>query len=301
MGAPVFLTHFIFMTRNKPKRTHSSPTKKVSKKTHRKIRKSSISRIEKQFKNFDNDIDQYNKYENLALDVSDTEELLQQDRKGHHFSFIEEDVREEVPGTSDVPIGIFDSENQSSTETKIDACPTLLQLNKLANNDDFIPFSASSEDEDEDDEGPLNPTINDYGETLANRYEYTSSVNVHHPWILNHDHTEQRSISAWLTTEIIDFVSYISPSKDEIHTRNRTLARLRKAVSEQWKDASLHVFGSYATDLYLPGSDIDCAVISRNRDKAVSYTHLDVYKRQPLLLAPPYSLFNLPTPTCFLK
>lgn len=31
-------------------------------------------------------------------------------------------------------------------------------------------------------------------------------------------------------------------------------------MADIWPDATLHVFGSYTTDLYLPTSDLDCMV-----------------------------------------
>nr|3NYB_A Chain A, Poly(A) RNA polymerase protein 2 [Saccharomyces cerevisiae] len=83
-----------------------------------------------------------------------------------------------------------------------------------------------------------------------------------YPWILNHDHSKQKEISDWLTFEIKDFVAYISPSREEIEIRNQTISTIREAVKQLWPDADLHVFGSYSTDLYLPGSDIDCVVTS---------------------------------------
>ncbi|ODQ64084.1 Nucleotidyltransferase, partial [Nadsonia fulvescens var. elongata DSM 6958] len=82
------------------------------------------------------------------------------------------------------------------------------------------------------------------------------------PWIRNHDHSDQKEVSDWLNLEIKDFCDYLSPSRAEIVARNAAVKRLRKIVHDLWPDAELSVFGSFATDLYLPGSDIDMVVLS---------------------------------------
>ena len=66
--------------------------------------------------------------------------------------------------------------------------------------------------------------------------------------------------------EIKDFVNYISPSKEEIVVRNTVIRRLKRRIAEFWPQTQAHVFGSCATDLYLPGSDIDMVVISTTGD-----------------------------------
>lgn len=136
----------------------------------------------------------------------------------------------------------------------------------LDGNDDFIAFDESSSEGEDGEEGNEeeeegNETVNNDGEEVA------PSVNTDYPWILNHDHSKQREIADWLTLEIRDFVAYISPSKEEIELRNRTIGMLRQAVSKLWPGSDMQVFGSYATDLYLPGSDIDCVINSKMGDK----------------------------------
>lgn len=131
----------------------------------------------------------------------------------------------------------------------------------LDGNDDFIAFDNSSSEDEDDKEGQETVLGSDVGE------EVFPTVNTDYPWILNHDHSKQREIADWLTLEIRDFVAYISPSRQEIELRNKTIRTLRHAVGKLWPGADLQVFGSYATDLYLPGSDIDCVVNSKTGDK----------------------------------
>lgn len=137
--------------------------------------------------------------------------------------------------------------------------------NQLADNQDFIAFSNSEseneetddEDKKDDDEDDDSDEDSDEDTVVANEY----------PWIVDHDHSKQREVADWLGLEILDFVSYISPNRNEIEARNKAISEIRNAVKEIWPDADLHVFGSYATDLYLPGSDIDCVVNSTEGNK----------------------------------
>lgn len=163
--------------------------------------------------------------------------------------------------------GHFDNPTESTTPV-----PEVLEVpdgtpdNQLSQNTDFIAFSDSDADSDDETEAqgtqaaPI--VIND-----DNTEESADTVVSDFPWIVNHDHSKQVEVADWLTLEIKDFVAYISPSKAEIEARNVTIGKIRSSVTALWPDADLHVFGSYATDLYLPGSDIDCVVNSKGGDK----------------------------------
>ena len=124
------------------------------------------------------------------------------------------------------------------------------ETNELAKNEDFIGFGFLSTDEEESE-----------GEESEND-GHSGAPNSQYPWIKDHDHSTQKEIADWLTMEIRDFVNYISPSSDEIITRNKVIAALKKSISDFWPGTTVHVFGSCATDLYLPGSDIDMVVVS---------------------------------------
>lgn len=133
--------------------------------------------------------------------------------------------------------------------------------NLIENNDDFIAFSSDSEDELENFDHENSE--NEQDENAKN----VRGLNPDFPWLLNHDHSKEINITDWLTTEIKDFVAYISPNKEEIEQRNHLIKMLRYLVKQLWPDSKLHVFGSYATDLYLPGSDIDVVINSKTGDK----------------------------------
>ncbi|SMN22464.1 similar to Saccharomyces cerevisiae YOL115W PAP2 Non-canonical poly(A) polymerase, involved in nuclear RNA degradation as a component of the TRAMP complex [Maudiozyma saulgeensis] len=163
-------------------------------------------------------------------------------------------VPENVPTISKVS-------NISKEESKIQVETTSNENNELTENNDFIAFSAS-ESEDEGAVEKPHITTDDNQEL-----EDEEAIMTDFPWIVNHDHSKQKEVADWLTLEIKDFVSYISPSKTEIESRNITIGKIRSSVKALWPDADLHVFGSYATDLYLPGSDIDCVINSKSGDK----------------------------------
>lgn len=137
--------------------------------------------------------------------------------------------------------------------------------NELSGNNDFIGFGfESSEDEARDnyedysDDGVISNDEGGQVDSLTPTSLY--------PWIKAHDHSEQKEIADWLTMEMKDFVNYISPSRDEIVARNLVVKKLKQQIANCWPGAEAHVFGSCATDLYLPGSDIDMVVISPRGD-----------------------------------
>ncbi|KAL6453522.1 TRF5 Poly(A) RNA polymerase protein 1 [Candida maltosa Xu316] len=149
-----------------------------------------------------------------------------------------------------------DSDTSNHKKRKIEDPEKEVEENSLANNEDFIEFGFSStDDEEEDDE-----ENEDEGE------EDDRQPNSLYPWIKDHDHSKQKEIVDWLTMEIKDFVDYISPSSEEIIIRNNVIGKLKKEISRFWPGTEVHVFGSCATDLYLPGSDIDMVVVSDTGD-----------------------------------
>ncbi|KAG2731587.1 hypothetical protein G9P44_005174 [Scheffersomyces stipitis] len=123
-----------------------------------------------------------------------------------------------------------DDENENEQDGNVKVSKT--EKNELAKNEDFIGFGFSSSEEENND----------------------------------HDHSEQKEMADWLTMEMKDFVNYISPSSEEIRTRNRLINKLKSSISSYWPETETHVFGSSATDLYLPGSDIDIVIVSRTGD-----------------------------------
>ncbi|KAI9596747.1 hypothetical protein BDF19DRAFT_436638 [Syncephalis fuscata] len=63
-----------------------------------------------------------------------------------------------------------------------------------------------------------------------------------------------------LHQEIVDFISYISPSPEEHEMRLLVVKQIEQVVEHLWHDAKLYIFGSYETQIYLPTSDIDVVI-----------------------------------------
>ncbi|ANZ75713.1 BA75_03077T0 [Komagataella pastoris] len=172
--------------------------------------------------------------------------------------------------TNEGEVTLKETEETTFVQTQlISPQPKKIQSNELSENKDFISFDFSSDEEsDHHAEQVLEQDgrIADY-----DAYQSADEEGValddkpiqQYPWIKNRDHSKQLELSDWLTLEIKDFINYISPSIAEIEARNNAVKRLRKEITTNlWSDCYVNVFGSFATDLYLPGSDIDMVITS---------------------------------------
>lgn len=276
---------------NVSKKSKSLVNNKIKKSRKiKRMRKSSLSKAQKNFQVFNQNDDHVNKYENLELDASDSEVHhadSNRNKKSHISNDIlvideedDEDGYDDYDGHYDSPkphqvIEITSEDENGDPSKQVPQLSGKPLENGLEANDDFIALSNSSDEqqqeketegEAEDEDVRENAATSDASENNISQISNRTS-NTDYPWILNHDHSKQKEIADWLTMEIRDFVAYISPNREEIEIRNKTISKIRAALKELWSDADLHVFGSYATDLYLPGSDIDCVVNSRTGDK----------------------------------
>ncbi|CCH58573.1 hypothetical protein TBLA_0A07840 [Henningerozyma blattae CBS 6284] len=244
--------------------------RRLGNKRPKRLRRSSLIDAQKNFAVFGRDDEHYNKYENLQLDLSDSEETL----KAFKDNSLDHNIFEDIPVVETITSSDEESSNQDIQAHEQNKA---FSLNQLENNEDFIAFDSSSEGEDnkiahDESDTDINiPTSNaiesDNESCETNGRGQNRISHAEHPWLLQHDHSKQNEVSDLLTEEIKDFVAYISPSREEIELRNQTIGKIRKAVKKLWKNSDLYVFGSYATDLYLPGSDIDCVIISSAGDK----------------------------------
>ncbi|KAF8242688.1 hypothetical protein K440DRAFT_607076 [Wilcoxina mikolae CBS 423.85] len=87
----------------------------------------------------------------------------------------------------------------------------------------------------------------------------------HIPWTeAAKDHSRTLKLSMWLHMEIIDFVEYIKPRPYEHAVRQYVVQRIRSTINRLWPDTDVRVFGSFAADLYLPTSDVDLVIVSKD-------------------------------------
>ena len=80
-----------------------------------------------------------------------------------------------------------------------------------------------------------------------------------YPWVSDETLTV-KDISIQLHCEIIDFVNYVEAKKRDNQIREEVVGQIKKIVGEIYPKANVMVFGSCATGLNLPNSDIDLVV-----------------------------------------
>ena len=85
------------------------------------------------------------------------------------------------------------------------------------------------------------------------------------PWLLNKERTEQilyaHDSSVALHYEILEFSDFLKPTLAEVRARDELIVIIESVVSQLWPEATVTVFGSYATDLFLPASDVDLCIM----------------------------------------
>jgi len=92
--------------------------------------------------------------------------------------------------------------------------------------------------------------------------EAALQVDKRSPWARGrryHSNTQDKTVD--LHNEVLDFVAFIKPTKGEIKRRETLVDLCRAIVNELWPTARLEVFGSYASGMYLPSSDVDMVVM----------------------------------------
>lgn len=197
-------------------------------------------------------------YDFASKEASREPEIVFVESENDSDIVVESDSGEQEP----VEVVDADSSEEPNNDVETKASDMIkAPSNELTNNQDFIEFGFSSSDNEEvdydeySDDGVLSSDDHNAMHKLA---EPTSA----YPWIKNRDHSRQAEVADWLTNEMKDFVDYISPSLEEIMMRNSVINTLKQKITTYWPESEVHVFGSSATDLYLPGSDIDLVAVS---------------------------------------
>jgi len=80
-----------------------------------------------------------------------------------------------------------------------------------------------------------------------------------YPWLSEHT-LNTKEVQTRFHSEILDYVKWIEPSKEQESTRSELVKKIKRVVKESYPDAAVMVFGSCATGLNLPNSDIDLLV-----------------------------------------
>ncbi|CAN6637977.1 poly(A) RNA polymerase protein 2 [Trichomonascus vanleenenianus] len=184
--------------------------------------------------------------------------------KPSNFKYLPEEVNLDEPSerSEESDTGSSEQSNAHPGEGFI-SLDIELGDNASVHTNTFAAFEQGLAEEDENnglDYKPLPSASTD--DTLKEKKRIRSKVHAMFPWVRLKSNHHKNNVADWLTREIKDFVAYMSPSAEEIKARNEAVRRIRDLVHGLWHDAEAHVFGSYATDMYLPGSDIDMVVLS---------------------------------------
>lgn len=179
--------------------------------------------------------------------------------------------------------------NESAVSAK-DTIPP--KGNALTEGDDFISLNFDDDDMDKDDEAGEDSTseggkptvfsniaeklgkfVKESNDPSKRKRDDTSSKksrkrkreiaeNDPYPWLQGKSYAKEQEPARILHRELLDFVNFVGPTDEEHRVRNFIISRIKKLVEKKWPTASLHVFGSFETKLYLPTSDIDLVVLS---------------------------------------
>lgn len=69
-----------------------------------------------------------------------------------------------------------------------------------------------------------------------------------------------------LHQEIVSLVELLQPTEEEAHDRMSLVSQIEEVAKSLWPHSTVTVFGSYATGLYVPTSDVDLVVLNTEVD-----------------------------------
>ncbi|VUC29811.1 unnamed protein product [Clonostachys rosea] len=111
------------------------------------------------------------------------------------------------------------------------------------------------------------------------------------PWATD-DHSDTTNMAFRLHQEVMDFYNFVRPRKFEQKIRENLVENLRRAMRRDGRNfasATVHPFGSFMSELYLPTADMDLVVCSASFSRGGPPTYLGaknwLYKFRKLLTA----------------
>eukprot|EP00850_Spirogloea_muscicola_P003014 SM000012S25276 [mRNA] locus=s12:8031:13418:- [translate_table: standard] len=88
------------------------------------------------------------------------------------------------------------------------------------------------------------------------------SLHVTPPWASHQQKRALHSPYLRLHQEILDFCRFVAPTKEEVESREAAVRRVTAVIKSIWPKCQVKMFGSFATNLYLPTSDCDMVVLN---------------------------------------
>ncbi|KAJ1340087.1 hypothetical protein BSLG_005298 [Batrachochytrium salamandrivorans] len=167
---------------------------------------------------------------------------------------------QDLAGDEYIPTGTNITAHLRELKAKLPMSAKTSTLMQGFDQDDFISFGTSG-DEGETIDKEANTTDTAESERRFMSVDPLTPVPVP-PWVPNR-RPYSSDMLLMLDQEIDDYIDYVKPTKAEHSLRRLTIARVRQVVTKVWKDATVHVFGSFQTKLYLPSSDVDIVVVGQ--------------------------------------
>ena len=128
--------------------------------------------------------------------------------------------------------------------------------------EDFLSFAATKDTDKADVE-----LSDDDMETSSSSSSQGLEGDLLPPWMDHHIDPNRTHPLTALHNEIVGFCRLIEPMPDEIRQREKLVKRIEKLVTTSFdENAQVKVFGSQATGLFLPSSDIDLVVITKKEE-----------------------------------
>ena len=100
----------------------------------------------------------------------------------------------------------------------------------------------------------MGDSIEDIEKRISKKYDRDS-----YPWLSDFT-LKIKDAFIFLHNEILDFVKFFESTPEELRIRKQVVTRVKNVVRSCYPDACVMVFGSCATGLNLPNSDIDLLV-----------------------------------------
>lgn len=139
------------------------------------------------------------------------------------------------------------------------------QTNKTFDGEDFI--SLVLVDDGEEEEGNRDEGSGTYSTTGTNGKRSFDKHKSLPPWMENYVDYRLVNPLVALHNEILWFCKLMEPRQEEMRTREELVAKFTALAQSTFRDCKVDVFGSQATGLCLPTSDIDIAIQLKEKEE----------------------------------
>lgn len=137
--------------------------------------------------------------------------------------------------------------------------------------EDFVTLAGFGENDEDDDDGDDKADNSQSGEDendqgFSDGFDGAPRLP---PWMTQNHHPRSNHLVA-LHNEIVGFCKLMEPHPEEMKQRDDLVKRFTVLARKVFKDCQVDVFGSQATGLCLPSSDIDIAIQLSEKDTEAS-------------------------------